>query len=105
MSGARRHCPVAVTDTERDMSRELNTAGKQHGIRLQQVPHHIGHIHKHHPEQETITHSKTPAGPWEPSPPPRSCLQAQQEWKFPPRTLTQAWEHFSLAPWAGGAQF
>jgi len=31
MSGARRHCPAAVTDTERDMSRELNTAGKERG--------------------------------------------------------------------------
>lgn len=27
MRGARRHCPAAVTDTERDMSRELNTDG------------------------------------------------------------------------------
>lgn len=25
MSGARRHCPAVVTDTERDMSKELNT--------------------------------------------------------------------------------
>lgn len=31
MSGARRHCPAAVTDTERDMSRELNTARGEQG--------------------------------------------------------------------------
>ena len=29
MSGARRHCPAVVTDTERDMSRELNTRGQE----------------------------------------------------------------------------
>lgn len=28
MSGARRHWPAVVTDTERDMSRELNTGDK-----------------------------------------------------------------------------
>ena len=106
MSGARRHCPAAVTDTERDMSRELNTVGKEHGIRLRQhrrVPRRVGRIHKCHPEQETFTQSKRPAGPWGPSPPPRSRSQAQWEGKFPPGTPRQAWEHFSLAPWAGGA--
>lgn len=29
ISGARRHCPAVVTDTERDMSRELNTRGQK----------------------------------------------------------------------------
>lgn len=109
MSGARRHCPAAVTDTERDMSRELNTAGKEHGIRLRQhqqhrrVPRCVSRVQKCHPEQETFTQSKISAGPWGPSPLPCSCLQAQQEGKFLPGTPAQAWEHFSLAPWAGGA--
>lgn len=30
MSGARRHWPAVVTDTERDMSKELNTVEKDH---------------------------------------------------------------------------
>lgn len=65
MSGARRHCPAAVTDTERDMSRELNTAGKEHGIRLRQhrqhrrVPRRVGCVHKRHLEQETHRPSGT----------------------------------------------
>ena len=29
MSGARRHCPAVVTDTERDMSKELNTRDRE----------------------------------------------------------------------------
>lgn len=29
MRGAKRHWPAAVTDTDRDMSRELNTAGRR----------------------------------------------------------------------------
>lgn len=62
MSGARRHCPAAVTDTERDMSRELNTVGKEHGIRLRQhhrAPRRVGCIRKRHLEQETHRPSGT----------------------------------------------
>lgn len=33
ISGARRHCPAVVTDTERDMSRELNTRKQKGGGR------------------------------------------------------------------------
>lgn len=88
MSGARRHCPAAVTDTERDMSRELNTAGKEHGIGLWQhrrVPRRVGHVRNRHPEQETVTRSKTPAGRWGHSLRPHSLLLAQRKGKFPPQ--------------------
>lgn len=63
MSGARRHCPAAVTDTERDMSRELNTAGKEHRIRSGSTGSIRG-CHTVSAKSTAVIQSKIPTGPW-----------------------------------------
>lgn len=64
MRGARRHWPAAVTDTERDMSRELNTGSggqrEEHGsiyppdsVRIV-MSSATTHIHKHISELSSL---------------------------------------------------